>query len=416
MTTLSMAASHAVGKGQIDAVFAVLKKYNDAAKLYGKEKVINASIGAVMNEDESFASLASVEDHLRKMSAVDLMSYAPIAGLPEYLDAVVYFALMGYQPQNTHVRAIGTPGGTGAVRHAFVNYLDQGQKVLTPDWAWGNYGTLAAEHQRGIETYQLFDENYKFNVESVKQKVQELLKEQNNIVIVFNSPAHNPTGYTMKDEDWDAVIPFLMNCADDKSKKITVLLDTAYMDYAGNPQETRSYLKKFEGLPDNMLVTMAYSMSKSFMVYGMRSGALVGISGSEEIIEEFEAINSASCRGVWSNCNRGAQKLLADIHCDPVLKSKIDDERNKYTKLVKDRAEIFVNEAKEVGLINAPFHSGFFISVPSNNPKALSNKLMEDNIFAVPLKKGVRFAVCSVPLTKVPGMASKTKKAIDALK
>lgn len=416
MTMLSMVAPHAVGKGQVDAVFAVLKQANDAIEIYGKNKVVNATIGAVFNEDETFATLNSVEEHLRKMPAAELMNYAPIAGLPEYLDAVIDFTFLGYQPKNTYAKAIGTPGGTGAIRHVFNNYLEQGQKALIPDWAWGNYKTLANEHQREIDTYQLFDENYVFNAASLKEKVQELLKEQDNLVIVFNTPAHNPTGYSMTDEDWDAIIPFMMNCADDKSKKITVLLDIAYIDYAGTPQETRSFLKKFEGLPENMLVTLGYSMSKSFMVYGMRSGGLVGLSASEEIAEEFFDINSASCRGVWSNCNRGAQKLLADIYKDQALKSLVDAERNKYTKLVQERADIYKNEAQEVGLTIAPFNSGFFISVPTVNPKGLSDKLMEDNIFAVPLKKGVRFALCSVPLAKIPGLASKTKNALDALK
>ena len=55
---------------------------------------------------------------------------------------------------------------------------------------------------RGIETYNLFDEEYRYNLNSIMEKTEELLKTQDNIVIIFNTPAHNPTGYSITLEDW----------------------------------------------------------------------------------------------------------------------------------------------------------------------------------------------------------------------
>jgi len=85
-----MAASHAIGKGKDpDAVFAVLNKANNAKAKLGKEKVINGSIGAIFDENEQFAAFHGVSEHLRRLSDEEIMNYAPISGLPEYLQAAI---------------------------------------------------------------------------------------------------------------------------------------------------------------------------------------------------------------------------------------------------------------------------------------------------------------------------------------
>lgn len=408
----SMTASHATGKGEVDSVFFVLKQANEAIARLGRDKVVNGSIGAIYDENEEFQSLAVVNEYYRKLPAVELMNYAAIAGEPGFLKAAIDFTFLGHQPENTYARAVATPGGTGAVRHVFYNYIEQGQKALIPDWFWGPYRTITAEHLRDVETYEMFDSNYQFTLQSIKKKTAELLKVQDNLVIVFNTPAHNPTGYSMKDSDWVEILDFFKNCAEDKKKKIILLLDIAYIDYAGTPEQTRGFMKLFGSLPENILVTMAFSMSKSFLMYGMRSGALIGLSTSQDVAEEFFQVNAYSNRAVWSNGSRGAQKLLADVAGNPALKASIDAERNGYSKLLQDRAKIFLQEAAAVGLPTLPYNAGFFITVPAQDPKAVAEKLVQHNIYVVPLKKGLRFAICAIPLKKIPGLANHTKEAL----
>lgn len=413
MTVSLMTASHAAEKGsQPDPVFAVLKNANAAIAALGKDKVVNASIGAIYDEEEKFAYFSAIQDYFREINPEEMMNYAPIGGLPDFLAAAIDQIFQGNCPEGSFARAIATPGGTGAVRHVFVNYLEPGQKVLIPDWCWGNYRTIAKEHNRGFEDFKMFDEENNFNILGIKEKAAELLATQDNIVIVFNTPAHNPTGHSMSEKDWVAIIDFLKECAVNKQKKITILLDMAYIDYAGEPQETRHFFRLFAGLPKNILVTIAFSMSKSFLIYGMRSGALIGLSSSEEVVEELSRVNSASNRGVWSNGTRAAQRLLADIHKDPELKTKIDQERSKYTSLMAKRAGIFMDEAKAVGLKTFPYHSGFFITVPASNSLEATQKLTKDNIFALNLKNGIRIAICAIPTYKVPGIATKIKEAL----
>ncbi|MDX9872014.1 MAG: aminotransferase class I/II-fold pyridoxal phosphate-dependent enzyme [Clostridia bacterium] len=414
--SFSMLASHAVGKGkEPDVVFDILGKANAAKATLGQDKVINGSIGAIFTEEEKFASFQGVSDYYRRLPDEELMNYAAIAGLPDYLQAAIDYTFGAYKPQGAFLRAVATPGGTGAIRNAFFNYIEVGQKALIPDWFWGPYKTIANEHQRDVETYAMFDENNNFTLEPVKEKVLQLFKVQDSVLTVFNTPGHNPTGHSVSFDEWIQLLDFYKECAADKKKKIILLLDIAYLDYVKNGDEARKFMQLFANLPENILVTIAFSMSKSFLLYGMRCGALIGVTSSAEVAEEFPQAHSYSARGVWSNGTRGAQKLLVDVMKNKELRESIDLERKSLSELILKRADIFVQEAKDTGLELMPYHGGFFISVPANKPLEAANQLMEDNIYVVPLKKGLRFAVCALPLQKIPGLAAKTKEVLSKL-
>ncbi len=52
----------------------------------------------------------------------------------------------------------------------------------------------------------------------------------------------------------------------------------AYIDFAGTVEETRSFMKYFNDLPENLLVLIGFSMSKGYTLYGMRSGAIICVA------------------------------------------------------------------------------------------------------------------------------------------
>jgi len=74
-----------------------------------------------------------------------------------------------------------------------------------------------------------------------------------------------------------------------------------------------------------------------------------------------------------------------------------------------------MDEAKATGLQMLPYIAGFFLTIPAEDPEAICTKLHDDNVFAVPLAKGVRIAVCAVPSQKITGLAGKVKNAITSL-
>ena len=407
---MTMTASHAAGRLLKDAIFDANLACNEAIKIHGAEAVTNATIGVVLDEEGKLATLPTVEKIFRAMNFSELVSYAPISGLPAYLDAVIDLTFADNKPEG-FFGAVATAGGTGAIHHAIANYAERGDAVLTSDWRWGTYDLICNETGKRLETFKLFDAALKFNVTDFAVKVDALLKNQNSLLVIINTPAHNPTGYALSSEEWDKVIGVL-NAQASVGKKISLLVDIAYIDFAGEKNSTRAFMQKFSALPENFFVMISFSMSKSFTAYGQRTGALIGVSSSEKIIDEFKNVSKYSCRATWSNINRGAQALLVKLAADKGLLPVYEAERTELYQMVKRRADIFVAEAKACGLRVVPYKGGFFIAVPAENPAAVCQKLHDDLIFAVPLKLGVRVAACSMSLEKMHGVAEKILRAM----
>lgn len=406
-----MAASHTGDKILNDVIFAANGAAVAAEKEHGAAKVTNATLGAIFGEDETLACIPTVEKVMREMPMSEIIAYAPVAGLPAYIESVKEIVFGAQRPEG-YVEAVATAGGTGAVHHAIENYSEAGDAVITADWFWGPYHSLCQNIGRRLETFALFDEALAFNTKAFSAKVTELLETQDSLLIILNTPAHNPTGYSLSDEDWDAVLSTVQDHAK-KGKRLSILVDIAYIEYSGTKDETRGFMKKFAHLPENIFVMFAFSMSKGYTLYGQRTGAIVGLSASRAVIEEFSNVSKFSSRATWSNVNRGAMALLATIQQDAALLAQYEKERDALYQAVRARGALFMKEAKECGLTALPYKAGFFLAIPSKDPQAVTNRLHEDLIFAVPLKRGVRIAICGIATSKVEGLAAKFKKAWD---
>ena len=408
----SMAASHAVNRTLYDPIFAANSACKAAILEHGKDKVTNATIGVVLNEDGKLAVMPSVEKVFRQMKMTDFTSYAALSGNADFVDAVKNI-IFGNANYDGYFSAVATAGGTGAIHHAIANYAERGDAVLTSDWCWGNYKIICAETGKRIEYFKLFnDELTAFNVTDFADKVENLLTAQNSLLIILNTPAHNPTGYALSGDEWDKVIEILKTKAT-KDKKITLLVDIAYIDFAAEKSVAWSFIDKFGDLPANVLTLISFSMSKSYTFYGQRTGALAAFSPNQHVIKEFDDTNKYSCRAIWSNINNGAQVLCTKFYQDKNLAAELEQDQTNLRNMVKRRAEVFVKEADECGLKIVPYKGGFFIAVPAKDPVAVCNELHKNLIYAVPLKLGIRVAACSMPLEKIPGVATKMKRAIE---
>ena len=376
-----------------DKIFGINNRAKAMIAKEGKEKVVNATIGALLDDDGELIVLSSVNDVFKKLSPKEFAEYAPISGTPEFKKAVKQDALRGYEPKG-FVEASATPGGTGAIRNTIANYTDRGDSVLVADWYWSPYGTIAAEQGRKVETFTFFNDERKFNAEDFRAKAESLLSKQQRLVIILNTPAHNPTGYSLTTEDWNNVKTVLESLPADK--KITLLVDTAYIDFAGDEEEYRSFLPILEEMPENVLTLISHSLSKAYTLYGMRCGALICLAKTEEIAEEFKRVCEFSSRASWSNCARAPQAILSKIYSDPELKAKVFEERQGYREMLLRRGRAFEKAAAECGLEMVPFDAGFFASIPCSNPDEVAARLEKEGIFLVPLAKGLRVSVASV--------------------
>ena len=81
-----------------DKIFGINKQAREMIGKIGREKVANATIGSLLDDNGNLVILSSVVDVLKDLKPDDYAEYAPIAGVPAFLDAAVQAVFMDYTP------------------------------------------------------------------------------------------------------------------------------------------------------------------------------------------------------------------------------------------------------------------------------------------------------------------------------
>jgi aromatic-amino-acid transaminase len=364
------------------------------------EHVVNATLGSLLDEEGRLLVLPTVAGAIREVSDEDWAAYAPIAGTPAFLEAVIGDCFGGRTAFRTAATAVATTGGTGALRHALVNFLEPGQALLTTDFFWGPYATLCSEHERRISTFRMFDDAGRLDVEALGAGVDRCLAEQGRCLVFLNDPCHNPTGYSMSAAEWRDVASTLLARAE--RGPVTLLIDLAYFLY-GAAEDPRRFLDAIEPLLGRVGLLFAWSASKSFTQYGLRVGALVACEPERAARDSIQAALAFSCRGTWSTCNRGGMAAITRILTDPSMKAACDADRDAARQLLMRRVAAFNDSAK--GLRYPRYEGGFFVTVFHDDAVAQAARMREAGVFVVPQGPALRVAVCSVPVRDVPRLA-----------
>lgn len=394
-----------------DTTFALNSRAKEMIAQKGKDEVLNGVIGSLLDDDGNLLIMDTVIEENKKLRAEDFFEYAPIKGIPQYRTAVIKDLFRDYKPKR-YVQAVATTGGTGTISSAISNYSKRGDLVLTSNWYWAPYNSLCSQQERRLITFDFFKENASFNIEGMVRKIKELAEKQESLLIILNTPCHNPTGYSLTDLDWDKLIKAL-NGPEISKTSITLLVDVAYLEFSGDLVESRKFLSKLDKLNDNILALIAYSASKSYTAYGARTGALICMAPNEEIAEEFVRVTEFSCRNSWSNAPRAGQTIIANIWACQEKVARVDEERKSFRSLLQKRGEAFEKEAKKLGLNVVPFKSGFFVCIACDNPLETSKRLEEKGAFVLPLKLGIRVSIAALSEEKSIKMARLIAEALN---
>lgn len=393
----------------VDTVFAIVKKAKQAKKEKGDDAVVDATIGSLFTEEGELAALDCVFESLKSLDNKVLASYAAgFTGNPDFKDKVIDWVLDGNS--SLYKEVIATPGGTGAVAMTIQECLDPGQTVILPEIAWGSYNLMAQMNNIQTAHYSLFEGDH-FDLDSFRDVCRQTMEKQDKLVVVINDPCHNPTGYSLSMEEWKEIIAFLDECS--KTHAVVLLNDIAYIDFSYRGKEAKKYFSVFDDITDNMAVVVAFSLSKSMTSYGMRCGAAILMAKREEIVQQLKTVFEKDARATWSNVNNGAMAMFVDV-----LDNRTEDydrERTQYVNLLKERSDIFVKEAEEAGLKHYPYKEGFFVTLSMDNDlrDKYHEALMAEDIYTVKVNKGIRVAVCSMPVEKVKGLAARMKAILD---
>jgi aromatic-amino-acid transaminase len=373
------------------------------------DDVVNATIGALTQDDGILCTLPTVLETLRRLQTYETAGYAPISGLPAFREAVVH-DLFGDGPLASQAVAVTTPGGTGAVYQAVANFLEQGQKMLVPSFFWGPYREVTAHGGRALDPFPMFADDGSFDIAGMAAGLDRHLATQGRALVVLNFPCHNPTGYTLSDEEWQRVSD-VVNDAGARGP-VTVLIDAAYMEFGGDA--AKSWVEHVPSLMRNATVLVAWTASKSMAQYGARIGAIVGLHRDPDELKQIENAFGYTCRATWSNSNHIGQRAVAELLTDPTLAAQVAVERAEIADLLQTRIDAFNHHASAANLPTPRFDAGFFVAVFTKDQDKTAAAMRELGVYTVPIPGAVRVALCATPTAAIPRLVSALKVGLAA--
>lgn len=383
------------------------------AKLAKKNNpsTINSTAGMLFDENGTLYTFDAVKKAMANLSNDKMFTYSDTSGSKGFQNAILTWVFGDHIDsfKEFNLSVVATPGGSGAIALTFSTYLNRGDKVLLPKVMWETYITYAEERECSYLTYDLYDENGEFNISSIKKCI-ESLPEQENVVLVINDPCQNPTGFCLKDKDYDNLVSLLNSF----SRNIVLLMDMAYFDYySSDGSIIRSRYAKLTNLNDNVLTIFTFSGSKTFGLYGLRIGAAIAMSRDEKEVQYFKNCFVYIARASWSSSTTLGEGLIEELVLNDEYKESFKNEVMKMSGLLEQRAKTFIEESNKCGLETLPFECGFFVCVPTSSPQALMDALKKDNVYVVSTETCVRIAICAINLDECSRLPRIIKNRMD---
>lgn len=368
------------------------------------EPVINATVGALLDDRGRLVVLETVMGLWRGLSDLEVAPYAPITGDPVFLTALTERHWPGLGSPGA---GCATPGGSGALAISVKNFLAPGMAVAAMAPYWGPYDTLASEGGAWIAPLP-YPAAEGLDRAAWETTLRDLMASQGRALIWLNDPCHNPTGRSLTPADRAAFFTLLRGLA--KLGPITLLLDLAYLDYTCEPAAVRAALDDYRAFAETgeVLVGAALSISKSLTLYGGRGGALVFPWAKDASLQAALAV---SCRGLFSNCPRAPQSLVVHLHQEGKAQEALAAEHKHWSEVLEARATALDRALRAEGLDGAPWQGGFFVTLPVADPKGVCERLKAHGVFVVPMPWGLRVGICGLRAADAPRFAQALKAA-----
>lgn len=396
-----------LGRPSDDPIFSINARAR--ARRASGGHVVNASLGALLDDRGTLAVMPTVVEAFRAVPADRSAAYAPISGDPPFLQAVID-DVFGDSALADMAVAAATPGGTGALLNAMMNFIEPGQAMYTSSYYWSPYRIIAGHNLRSVDTFPMFAEDGTFDVEAFEAGLVAQLERQGRALVILNFPCHNPTGYTLDEAEWHAVAAALARAAE--LGPVALLVDLAYA-YFGS-QDRHLWVRAVEPIADKVTILAAWTASKSFAQYGARVGALVAAVPDAEKRQRVANAMSFSCRGSWSNCNHLGILAITSIMEDESLRARVDAERHALVELTTKRVEAFNRAASKLGLDYPRYEGGFFVSVFTPDSAVTAEVAEDKGVYVVPMAGAVRVALCAVPEVDVEHLVAAVAEGVEA--
>lgn len=296
---------------------------------------IDLGVGVYRDETGATPVLETVREAERRLLATQkTKSYLGIGGDPAFGRIIVPLVFGDAAPEG-RIRALQTPGGSGALAILLGFAARLTKRIHIPDPSWGNHAAIARHAGLEILRYPYFDAaTGGVNFPAMKAALE---KAAAGDLVLLHGCCHNPTGADLTREQWREIGDLILE------RKLLALVDIAYQGFGDGLEEDAWAVRHLAGRLPELLV--ASSCSKNFGIYRDRTGAAFVIGRTPEEAAVAEAQLAAEARTGYSMPPDHGAAVVRIILEDPDLYARwrveLETMRRRIADLRRALAEAF---------------------------------------------------------------------------
>ena len=371
-----------------------------------KAKKINATLG-IATTSHGTMYLEGLQQFFRENHPNDIFPYAATSGkasLRELWKKKIYQDNPSLEGNIIH-NPIILQGLTHATSLLAQLFLDQGDKVILPDFCWENYSFIFQERFGAQIARYTFSQGGGLHLTALKMALTSA--NDKKIMLVFNFP-HNPTGYAPNKAEIEEIVAILLASVKE-GKTLIVVCDDAYF---GLNYEQGIYPESLFGrlvsLHPNLIAVKLDGITKEFYAWGLRIGFLTLAFYSSHIQNAFSIVDrkiQGLIRAELSSISHPLQTIV-EKYIQTGVSSK---EQAKNKKILQGRyyklKKLLTNDKYQKVWDYYPFNSGYYfcMKIKGVNAKKLWELLLKKYQVGVIYldDENLRLAYSSVPEEKL---------------
>ncbi|MDM7456493.1 MAG: amino acid aminotransferase [Tepidimonas sp.] len=306
---------------------------------------VNLGVGVYYDDAGKLPLLECVRAaEQRLMEKPSPRGYLPIDGMPAYVNAVkaLVFGADSEAVRSGRVATVQALGGTGGLKIGadFLKKLTPAAKVLISDPSWENHRALFAHAGFAVDTYAYYDAARRgVNMEGM---LASLRAAEAGTIVVLHACCHNPTGYDLTPEQWDAIVDVV------RERGLVPFLDMAYQGFGHGIVEDGAAVGKF--VAAGLDVFVSTSFSKSFSLYGERVGALSVVCANKDEADRVLSQLKIVVRTNYSNPPTHGAAVVAQVLNTPELRALWEQELGDMRTRIKAMRQRLVDGLRAAGV------------------------------------------------------------------
>ncbi len=277
---------------------------------------VNLGVGIYYDEAGRIPLLRAV-DHVQRRLAEEgaARGYLPIDGLPAYTRATreLLFGSDSALLAAGRVITAQTVGGSGALRTGaeLLKHSLPAARIAISNPSWENHRAVFGAVGFEVLDYTYFDAGrHGLDFDGM---LADLRRLEAGTVVLLHACCHNPTGADLDVGQWRQVIAVLAERA------LVPFIDIAYQGFDKGIEEDSAAIRLLaESGIANFMVASSYS--KSFSLYGERTGALSVVCADADEARRVQSQVKRLIRANYSSPPSHGAMLVSGVLNDPALK------------------------------------------------------------------------------------------------